>query len=288
MISIDGISTEKTTPSVIMGLEPGSHTIKLNSDGANKEKSDFSFEEQSVWVVPGVLIPVDFNGIGNNALSEVIIDSHHYRGLPFTVNGYPLNVTLPAKARSARFDSFITIHENESFISHQIPTTLNVDRYLLISPRDYQTFSISVGSNPRGAEVFIDGFRTGFTTPYTFGNISDGPHRIMVTKGGYLPQQRLIDLPHGTDPLYRKSVDFVLNEYQSGYLYVNSIPVGGKVSIDNLFTGEVTPALFKSIPIGTHSVKVSGVNSSKTFSDVTVIPQDLTSLTADITALEES
>ena len=288
MISIDGISTEKTTPSVIMGLESGSHTIKLTSDGANKEKSDFSFEEQRVWVVPGVLIPVDFNGIGNNALSEVIIDSHHYRGLPFTVNGYPLNATVPAKARLARFDSFITIHENESFVSHQIPTTLNEERYLLISPRDYQNFSISVGSNPRGAEVFIDGFRTGYTTPYTFGNISDGPHRIMVTKDGYLPQQRLIDLPYGTDPLYRKSVDFVLNEYQSGYLYVNSIPVGGKVSIDNLFTGEVTPALFKSIPIGTHTVKVAGVNSSKTFYDVTVIPQDLTNLTADITALEES
>jgi hypothetical protein len=288
MISIDGISTGKPTPSVIMGLEPGSHTIKLTSDGTNMEKSDFSFEEQSVWVVPGVLIPVDFNGIGNNALSEGIIDSHRYRGLPFTVNGYPLNATVPAKARLARFDSFITIHENESFVSHQIPTTLTVDRYLLIGPRDYQNFSIFVSSNPRGAEVFIDGFRTGYKTPYIFGNISDGPHRIMVTKDGYLPQQHLIDLPHGADPLYRKSVDFVLNEYQSGYLYVNSIPEGGKVSIDNLFTGEVTPALFKLIPIGTHTVKVTGVNSSKTFYDVTVIPQDLTSLTADITALEES
>ena len=115
--------------------------------------------------------------------------------MTFTVNGYPLNATVPAKARLARFDSYITIRENESFISHQIPTTPNEDRYFLISPRDYQNFSISVGSNPQGAEVFIDGFRTGFTTPYTFINISDGPHRIMVTKDGYLPQQRLIDLP---------------------------------------------------------------------------------------------
>jgi hypothetical protein len=288
MISIDGISTGKATPSVIMGLEPGSHTIKLTSESTNKEKSDFSFEEQRVWVLPGVLFPVDFNGIGNNPLSEVILDSHHYRGLPFTVNGYPFNATVPAKARLARFDSFITIHENESFVSHQIPTTLTVNLYQIIGPRSYQSFNISVSSNPRGAEVFIDGFRTGYTTPYTFGNISDGPHRIMVTKDGYLPQQRLIDLPYGADPLYRKSVDFVLNEYQSGYLYVNSIPEGGKVSIDNLFTGENTPALFKSVPIGTHTIKVTGVNSSKTFYDVTVIPQDLTILTADFTPVEES
>jgi hypothetical protein len=286
-ISIDGISTGKNTPSVIMGLESGRHTIKLTSGSTNKELSDFTFEEQIVQVLPGVLIPVDFNGIGNNALSEVILDSHNYRGLNFTVNGYPFNATVPAKARLARFDSFITIRENESFVSHQIPTTLNEERYLLIVSRNYQNFSISVSSNPRGAEVFIDGFRTGYTTPYTFGNISDGPHRIMVTKDGYLPQQRLIDLPYGSDPLYRKSVDFVLNEYQSGYLSVNSIPEGGKVSIDNLFTGEVTPALFKSIPIGAHTIKVAGVNSSKTFYDVTVIPQDLTNLTADFTPLEE-
>ena len=93
----------------------------------------------------------------------------------------------------------------------------------------------------------------------------------MVTKDGYLPQERLFDLPYGADPLYRKSVDFVLNEYQSGYLSVNSVPEGGKVSIDNLFTGEVTPALFKSIPIGTHTIKVTGVNTSKTF-DATVTP----------------
>jgi hypothetical protein len=267
-----------------MGLESGRHSIKLTS---NKELIDFTFEEQTVQVVPGLLIPVDVNGIGNNALSDVIIDSHHYRGLNFTVNGYPLNTTVPAKARLARFDSFVTIRENESFVSHQIPTTLNEDRYLLISPRDYQNFSISVDSNPRGADVFIDGFRIGYTTPCIFGNISDGLHRIMVTKDGYLPQERLFDLPYGADPLYRKSVDFVLNEYQSGYLSVNSVPEGGKVSIDNLFTGEVTPVLFKSLPIGTHTIKVTVVNTSKTF-DATVTPLEMTNLTADFTPVEES
>lgn len=290
-ISIDGISTGKTTPSVIMGLESGSHTVKLlqGLEGiSNKEQNDFAFEEQTVWVVPGVLIPVDVNGIGYHALSEVIIDSRHYRGLTFTVNGYPLNATAPAKVRIARFDSFVTIHENESFVSHQIPTTLDEERYLLIEPRDYRTFNISVGSNPRGAEVFIDGFRTGYSTPYTFSNISDGSHRIMVTKDGYLPQQSLIELPRDSVPLSTKSIDFVLGDYQSGVLYVNSIPEGGKVSIDGLSTGEATPALFRSIPIGTHTVKVTGVNSSKTFSDITITSLEMINLTADFTPPEES
>jgi hypothetical protein len=291
MISIDGIGTGKTTPSVIMGLEPGSHTIKLGQDlqdTSNKEKSDFSFEEQTVRVVPGVLIPVDFNGIGYHTFYDMIIDSRHFRGLPFTMNGYPNNATIPARMSAARFNSFVTIHENDSFISYPLPVLMDENRYQLVEPRDYQHLTISVNSDPRGAEVFIDGFRTGYTTPYTFGNISDGPHRIMVTKDRYLPQEKLIDLPHFSVPLSMTPVDFDLEEYPSGFLYVNSIPNGGKVSIDNLFTGEITPALFKSIPIGAHTVKVTGMNASKTFPDITLTSLEMTNLTADFTPLEES
>jgi hypothetical protein len=83
-------------------------------------------------------------------------------------------------------------------------------------------------------------------------------------------------------------VDFDLEEYPSGFLYVNSIPNGGKVSIDNLDTGEITPALFRSIPVGSHSVKVTGMNASKTFTDITITSLEMTNLTADFTPLEES
>ena len=290
MISIDGISTGKTTPSVIMGLEPGIHTIKLGQnlqESGSREKSDLSFDEQAVRAVPGVIIPVDTNGIGNHAFYVVIIDSRHFRGLPFTVNGYPFNATIPARMSAARFDSFVTIHENASFISYPLPAIMDENRYQLIEPRNYQHLTISVNSDPRGAEVFIDGFRTGYSTPYTFGNISDGPHRIMVTKDGYLPQQKLIDLPHYSVPLSMTPVDFDLEEYPSGFLYVNSIPRGGKISIDNLDTGEITPALFRSIPAGSHSIKVAGVNTSKTF-DATVTSLEMTNLTADFTPREES
>jgi len=291
IISLDGIGTGKTTPSVIMGLEPGSHTIKLgqdHQDTSNKEKSDFSFEEQKVRVVPGVLIPVDFNGIGYHTFYNMIIDSRHFRGLPFTMNGYPNNATIPARMSAAQFDSFVTIHENNSFISYPLPVIIDENRYQLVEPRDYQHLTISVNSNPRGAEAFIDGFQTGYTTPYTFGNISDGPHRIMVTKDGYLPQQKLIDLPHYSVPISMTPIDFDLAEYPSGFLYVNSIPKGGKILIDNMNTGKITPALFRSIPSGSHSVKVTGVNASKTFPDITITSLEMTNLTVDFAILEES
>jgi hypothetical protein len=97
----------------------------------------------------------------------------------------------------------------------------------------------------------------------------------MVIKDGYIPQQRLIELPRRSVPISTTSVDFVLDEYPSGFLYVNSFPNGSKVSIDGLSTGEITPALFRYIPTGSHSIKVTGVNTSKTFTDITITSLDM-------------
>lgn len=287
-ISLNGISTGKVTPTLFMGLEPGSYTInlgKLQDITISGEDGLFNFEEQTVRVLPEVITPVDINGIGNHLRSAIIIDSRHLRGLPFTVNGYVNNNTIPARITAPLFDSFITIHENESFVSYRIPTPYvwDEDRYLLVEPRDHQYLSIVVTSSPRGAEVFIDGFDTGFATPYTFDNVSEGPHRIAVTKSGYLPEQSLIDLPRQILPFTPKQVDFELEEYPSGFLYITSMPEGEKVSIDSVFTGEVTPALFKSLPTGSHLVEVRGTNATKTFEDVTINSLYLTNLTADFT-----
>jgi hypothetical protein len=290
-ISLNGIETGKITPAVFMGLEPGSYTITLGKvqDIIATENNLFDFPEQMVWVWPEELTPADINGIGHHVLSDIIIDSHTYRGLPFTVNGYIGNKTVPSRVSTPLFDSFITILENGSFVSYPIPVPFvpvpygsDDDRYLLFDACEHQNLDIAVNTSPPGAGVFIDGFRTGYTTPYTFGNISEGPHRITVTKNGYLPQQVLIDLPRRAVPISTTAVDLILEEYPSGFLYVSSVPEGGKIWIDSVFTGEITPALFKSLPTGAHLVEVRGENSTKTFYDVTVNSLDMTVLTADI------
>ena len=267
-----------------MGLKPGVHTVKLAMelrDVNSRGRNEFKFEDTDFLVMPGTLGRAEMEGFGTIPLYDIIIDSDEFRGIPFTVNGYFFNKSIPAKVSAPQFNSFITIHENESYVSYAIPILMNEDRYLQISPRDSNDLSVEVDSDPRGAEVFIDGFRTGFRTPYTFSNISDGTHRIFVTKEGYLPQQKLLFLPYRSVPASTLPVDFTLEEYPSGFLYVDSSPAGGAVFIDGLDTGEVTPALFKFIPIGTHSVKVTGTNTSKTFQDLIVTSLQITNITAD-------
>jgi Protein of unknown function (DUF3344)/PEGA domain len=272
IISLDGIQMPQRTPAVINGLKEGTYTVRLSfelSDPYLREKSDIRFEDQEVYVPPYSIVPVDV--VANSSpLREIIIDSRDLRGEPFTVNGRAIQKTIPDKITTPIFDSFITIFHNESYVSYKLPFTMNEDHYLLIEPRQHYNLSVFVDSSPRGAEVFIDGFKTGFSTPYTFFNISDGPHKIMVTKPGYIPQERSVNLLYTPVPLSTTNVHFTLDEYTNGFLRVASDPPGATISVDGSDTGEVTPFLFSSIPIGLHSVTVSGNNKTRMYPDITV------------------
>jgi hypothetical protein len=271
------------TPAVIYGLKEGTYTVRLSfgqTDPFIREKSDIQFEDQEVYVYPYCIVPVDI--AANSFLSrEIIIDSHDLRGEPFTVNGQVILKIIPDKITTPVFNSFITIFQNQSYVSYNLPVMINDDHYLLIEPRQHYNLSVFVDSSPRGAEVFIDGFRTGFSTPYTFSNISDGPHMIMVTKPGYIPKESSLNLLYTPVPLSTTNVHLILEEYTSGFLRVASDPPGATITLDGRDTGEVTPLLLSSVPIGLHSVTVSENNMTRKYPDITVNVLDTVNISAD-------
>ena len=287
IIFIDGTRMPQRTPAVLNGLKEGTYTVRLSfeqSDPLLREKSDIRFEEKEVYVHPYCIVPVDV-AANSSPLREMIIDSRELRGEPFTVNGNILQKTIPDKITTPVFDAFITVFHNQSYISYTLPVTINEDRYLVIKPRQHHDLDIFVDSKPRGAEVFIDGFRTGLSTPYSFTNISDGPHRIMVSKNGYIPQESSIDLLYTPVPISVTNISFFLEEYPNGFLRVESNPQGADITLDGMDTGEVTPFLFSSIPTGLHSVMVSGNNLTQKYPDTTVNALHIMNISADLFAI---
>jgi hypothetical protein len=283
IITIDGMQMPQITPAVIYGLKEGTYMVRLSfeqSDPFLREKTDSQFVDQEVTVYPYSIVPVDV-AANNSPFREIIIDSHNLRGEQFTVNGHALQKTIPDKITTPVFDTFMTTFQNQSYISYTLPITINEDHYLMIEPRPYLNLTIFVDSHPQGAEVFIDGFRTGFSTPYTFSNISDGRHRIMVTKTGYIPQESSINLLYTPVPVSTTTVSFNLDEYSSGFLRVASDPPGATITLDGRDTGEVTPFLFSSVPIGLHSVTVSEKNMTKKYPDITVNALAAVNISAD-------
>ena len=289
IIFLDGIRMPQRTPAVIQGLKEGTYTVRLSLDQTDpflREKSDIKFTDQEVYVHPSCIVPVDV-AANSSPLREIIIDSRNLRGEQFTVNGHAIRKTIPDKIAATVSESFITIFYNQSYVSFRFPVTLNDDRYLMFESREHYDLSIFVDSSPRGAEVFIDGFRTGFSTPYSFSNISDGPHRIMVSKPGFIPQERIIDLLYTPVPLPTTDVSFILEEYPGGFLKVASDPPGAAITFDGKDTGEVTPLLFSSVPIGLHTVTVSGDTITRKYPDITVNSVNIVNISADLNEIPE-
>jgi hypothetical protein len=271
------------TPAVISGLKEGTYTVRLSFEQADpfiREKADIKFQDQVVDVLPYCIIPVDVTA-NTSPLQEIIIDSRDLRGEPFTVNGRMPEKNIPDIITTPLFDSFITVFHNESFVSYSVPIFINNDHYLVIQPRKYNNLNVFIDSRPRGAEVFIDGFRTGLSTPYLFSNISDGSHRIMVSKPGYIPQESSINLLFTRFPISTTNISFTLQEYPGGFLRVTSSTPGAAIMLDGTDTGEVTPFIFSSIPIGLHSVDVTVKNIKRKFPDITVNSVQVTEINAD-------
>jgi hypothetical protein len=268
------------TPAIIQGLKEGPYTVRLSHN------SDITFEDQEVYVYPYSLIPVD--GAANTSQSaEIIVDSPDMREEPFTVNGHVIRKTLPSRITAPLINSFVTVYHNLSYVSYVIPSTLNEDYYFEIEPRQYSNINVFVDSTPRGAEVFIDGFRTGFSTPYLFTNISDGPHRIMVSKHGYIPKESVITLLYTSGPMPSTDVRFVLEEYQNGFLRVTSDPPAAGIALDGRDTGEVTPFMFSRVPTGTHSVTVFTNNITREYDDITVNALRPANINADLNEIKD-
>ena len=284
LITLNGVQWSQRTPSVISGLKEGTYTVRLSYEQADpyiREKAEIKFQEQEVYVHPYCIVLVDV-AANTSPMKEIIIDSRVLRGEPFTVNGRMPEKSIPDLVSTTVFDSFITVFHNRSYVSYNLPILVNNERYLIIQPRKYNDLHVFVDSRPRGAEVFIDGFRTGLSTPYSFSNISDGLHRIMVSKPGYTPEESLIDMPYTpAAPVSATNISFVLEEYPSGFLRVTSNPPGAAITLDSMDTGEVTPFIFSSIPIGLHTVEVTVNNASRKFPEITVNAVEVTKINAD-------
>jgi len=101
-----------------------------------------------------------------------------------------------------------------------------------------------VSSSPAGAIVEIEGrSASSGRTPWTSGSLKSGTYKVTISKSGYSPEVRRIEVVSGN----RTSVDVKLTSSQ-GFLTVNSDPQGAGILINGKDTGKVSPAEFSLDP----------------------------------------
>jgi serine/threonine protein kinase len=110
---------------------------------------------------------------------------------------------------------------------------------------------MAIDSTPQGAQVQIDGKTDpSWTTPLTLSGLAAGQHSVTISKPGYSPDTRNVEVASGG----KTSLSSHLSQL-AAILAVSSTPAGANVYVDTKNTGKVTPA---QVPVdqGQHVILV--------------------------------
>ena len=110
---------------------------------------------------------------------------------------------------------------------------------------------LRITSTPAGAAFTLDGLSAArYVTPFTATKLKPGSHSIVITKDGYKPESKKVEVVAGK----RASVSAALLA-TVGFINVSSNPSGAIVAIDGKATGQLTPAKLTVEP-GQHKIVV--------------------------------
>ncbi len=266
-ISLDGKSTGKKTPTLFAGLKEGTHRISVSSALTGDSRSN------TAWVYPGALIPASFDFSVSLPEASIQIESGTDEQVVFMVNGNLPEQKTPAVVTITNTGSFVAVISDSGYQTYPLDYQRE-GGVLVLVPATSGPCTVSVTSDPAGAEIFVDGKRTGETTPSEISGLSTGHHQIACSLSGYNPDARVLsvnDLPGIPDA----EVGFTLNSYSNGDLSVTSKPAGAKIYLYDRYTGLVTPAMIHGLPIGTYEIGLS-LEDETIIQGVTVLPDTVT------------
>ena len=253
-LRVDGKDLGQKTPAVVYGLKEGFHSVEVRRyrEGVSVPESITS----RVWVYRGAISLASFDLAGIDLSRRIRVVSEDEENIQFTVDGrYPV-MSTPAEIDMKGIGLFVTSVEDESYVSYSIPDGLQSGKTFGIGGYEGILHTLDVTSEPAGAEIFLDGIRTGLHTPSRLSGLSHGYHRFMVTLPGHLPQEKVLNVPRDDDLHVSRTEKFILETYPHGSLVVESDPAGARIYIDGISTGEQTPCTFEGLTLGIHEVKL--------------------------------
>ncbi|MDE2518964.1 MAG: PEGA domain-containing protein [Methanocorpusculum sp.] len=273
--NLEGTAMRDTveTPYVIPGLKEGLVSIKVEPSGLQFDTGS-GYDSGEFPIVSGIYSWLYFLVNGNEPMDVLAVTSEAYAGYPYSVDGYLSAGLIPETREWPVSCDYVSVLTDEGYVSYLRDS---MDRTLLkIEPREVVWHDLYVTSSPSGADILVDGFPTGYTTPWTIQNVSDGFHRITVSKPGYLPVEKELVLA-GTTGTEQISMP-AMSEYSSGYLLVDADEPGSYIMMYGKDTGDRTPTVYPAVPIGNRDITImsgSGVTKTET---VMILPDAMNTL----------
>ncbi len=244
------------SPITLPNLAPGSYTLKATMSGytPNTQIVNVYAGQTSPYYPTLQQSPQPPRNTGtvyaksSPSGASVYVDGTYNGITPMTLTLYPGNHNILLKLPGYN-DWSTTV-----YVSSGSSQTINPG----LVPAIYG--SVSIGSAPAGASVFIDSAYQGITNPsgsLTLNNVLSGNHVIKVTASGYNDWIETVYVK----PNANTYVPVVMTRIgpnptpvpASGAISITSTPSGAEIFIDNIFRG-YTPATITDIDPGMHQI----------------------------------
>jgi len=245
------------TPFTFTYVPAGSHEVSINYPNYQTFYSTVSVYAGQTAYVNANLNPVTTTGILDVSSSPsgaaVYVDGN-YRGVTSTTVGNLYPGQHSVKLTKAGYQDWTGTASIASGATTYLSPTL------VTNPQP-QYATVSISSNPAGANVYGDGVYVGQTrsgSPLVFTNVKPGIHTLLLTKSGYQDYEATQSVVAGQDYVVSVTLNPVQNPTTCG-ISVISAPSGAEVYLNNVFRG-LTPITLDGLAPGSYAVilKLSG------------------------------
>ncbi|MDD1648246.1 MAG: PEGA domain-containing protein [Methanomicrobiales archaeon] len=256
------------TPYTYSNVPVGSHTISVYLSGYEDFYTSVNVQAGVTAQVSATLDPVVTIGslsISSSPSGASVYVDNIYRGVTTVVVGNLQAGTHTVLLVKAGYKNW---QEN---VNVQAGTATYLNPKLEADPAP-QYATVSIQSNPTGADVYGDGVYIGRTRadgPLVFTQVTPGTHTLLVTKSGYQDQSGTQTVVAGQDYTYNVNLKPVPNP-TTGSISVTSSPIGAQVYVNNVFRG-YSPLTVDSLTPGMYTValKLSGYEDWQSSATVT-------------------
>ena len=201
------------TPGIAGSLEPEFTELIAEVDGTR-----FAVSGE---IGPNLAVP------GEYAVSMIVVDAEEHRSTDLLSASFPAGMFAVATRELVEQVAEFTQR------SSALPTG---------------TAALFISSEPRDAEVFIDGVAVGRTVDLEV-RLAPGRYGIEVRKEGFLPEMRAVDLRSDAYEL----VHVILTAIAGGSIQVATEPAA-RIYLDGAYVGR-SPATFSALP-GSHTLRL--------------------------------
>jgi hypothetical protein len=249
---LDG-SLSGITPYTFTGVPVGSHNVQVYLSGYQTFYTTVSVSTGQTAYVTATLAPTVTVGslsvTSSPSGAGVYVDGGYWGSTPATVGNLQAgnhNVEI-IKAGYQTWKNTVTIVAGQTYY---------LNAQLVADPKP-QYATVSIVSNPSGADVYADGKFVGKTQPgypIVSNSVVPGTHTILLTKAGYQDYTSTGTVVAG------KNYDLTINlvpvpNPTTGGISITSNPLGAEAYVNNVFKG-LTPVTVDGLTPGSYGVLV--------------------------------